>query len=519
MATGFNKKRTAVNVASQWLVQLANIVITLLLIGYAVGALGAEHYGGWAAIVSIIGYLTMLDAGMSVSVQYYISRFSTAKEPGKLAEFYSSIYVVYLCAAFLGLVICLWLAENPDLLFGRLDAEIKAENSAALQWVAGGMFLFLASMPAQGALMGLQRHSVKNMIEILSLLARLLLVIGLFEFVQPSLEYLGLAFFAAALLRLVLCLFAIRKQGKVFVFRWEKISGASMKEVFSFGGHSTFWSVATAIVRESGPLLALLTMGATESTLVYVGTRLVRSVGVFIQSAGQVVMPIATSLKEQSDDHSMKFILLYGTRFCALLAFSGAAVLIVFSEAILYQWLGVDGISAYGVVLVTTLGMLGVWIHQVSLSIVMGSRILWPLTMMMLFRVAGCILFALVLGKYWGVTGLAAGLVIPVALTSLFYIPYLALKTVASSGRELAGQLVVPMLIGLLLAVLGYALRELLVPQSIGYLAVDLAIMAVVFAVLAYSWGIGKQARLQLTAKATKVLAERGILYGRVRAR
>ncbi|MCA9190066.1 MAG: hypothetical protein KDA99_30785, partial [Planctomycetales bacterium] len=65
MGTALSKRRIALNLASQWWAQLANTILSLLLIGYAVAKLGDTRFGGWTAIMSTYGALTMLDAGLS----------------------------------------------------------------------------------------------------------------------------------------------------------------------------------------------------------------------------------------------------------------------------------------------------------------------------------------------------------------------------------------------------------------------------------------------------------------------
>lgn len=499
MATGFSKNRTIVNIGSQWVTQLVNLTVTLGLIGYAVGVLGAEHYGGWAAIVSVIGYLTMLDAGMSVTVQYYVSRYTTSGEKGRISVFYSAAHVIYGIAGLVSLCVCYLLALDSSFLFKNLSSAVAAENGAALKWVGAGMFLFMMSMPAQGALMGSQHHAIKNLIEIISVVIRLLVVLLCFNFLTPSLAYLGFAFFISCLFRFVLCRMAIARVDSSLTVDLKLINRVALIDVFSFGGHATFWSVATAIVRESGPLLALLSLGSKESTYVYVGTRLVRSMGIFVQSAAQVFMPIATSLNESSDVEALRKLLITGTRYCALLGVAAAGVLLAFGESILWHWLGDDG--AYSVVLITTLGTVGVWIFQVALSMIMGLKVLWPITAMMVFRMVFAVVLALVLGQYYGIAGLALGLVVPVALTSFFYIPWLAVRRVDVAGSELIKTICVPVLIGVLTGCMAYLLQRIWNPVELSMLVAELISVFLFFAVLSHFWGIDSQSRSMITRK------------------
>jgi len=49
--------RTGVNIASQWALHLAIVGVNMFLIAYVLDRVGPEHYGGWAIIISIVGYM------------------------------------------------------------------------------------------------------------------------------------------------------------------------------------------------------------------------------------------------------------------------------------------------------------------------------------------------------------------------------------------------------------------------------------------------------------------------------
>ena len=113
-------------------------------------------------IISIIGYLTMLDSGMSVAIQYYVAKFAVRRKDERLSAFYSASFVVYGIAAILAFVICMLVSVYYSDIFPKIPDLVANESIRALWWVAGAMFLFMLSMPAQGALQGLQRHYIKN---------------------------------------------------------------------------------------------------------------------------------------------------------------------------------------------------------------------------------------------------------------------------------------------------------------------------------------------------------------------
>jgi O-antigen/teichoic acid export membrane protein len=105
---GVTTRQTGLNIASQWGLHITNVVVNLFLIRYVIGKVGAEHYGGWTTIVSVIGYLSILTAGMSLTMQHYVARFEARQEQTSLISVYNSSYVIYGIAAVIALLVCLW---------------------------------------------------------------------------------------------------------------------------------------------------------------------------------------------------------------------------------------------------------------------------------------------------------------------------------------------------------------------------------------------------------------------------
>ncbi|MCA9188146.1 MAG: MATE family efflux transporter, partial [Planctomycetales bacterium] len=446
-----------------------------------------------------------LDAGLSVAIQYFVAHRSDPNQRDELTSFYSSAYACYAIAAVVATIIGLLISWNFPHIFPKFPHEIAVESSNAMAWASLGMGLFFLNVPCQGVLMGMQRHYICNTVEVCALVTQMVVVIATFEFLEPNLRNLAFGFTSLATVRFVLYHAAVRTQIGIRItlstLKWETLS-----QIFSFGGHSAFWTIATGILKESGPSLAAVVLGPRASTAVFVGTKVVRSVGVFIQNSGSVLMPMAATLAQADDQPRIRAMILKGTRFCALLSFAGAGVLVAFCDPLLAHWLGNKGDLARGVVIVTALGMLGSWVTQAQLSLLIGTRTLWPLTYMMGLRVILFVVLGVALGWAFGTTGLALGIVLPNTLTSVTVLPWLCARRFNVRLSEIAATLTYPLIIGLVVTVASMVLQHLWPPTSVGALATEAIAAFVLFVVLAYLIGIDSQYRSLINKNVSAIL-------------
>lgn len=501
MSNYISSEKTGLNIASQWCTHITAIVVNFFLIGYVVGKLGPEHYGGWTTIISLIGYMSILSAGMSVAVQYYVAHFLAKKEEEKLVSLFSSSCIIYGLGAIIATLLCLYFSFIFHTVFPKVPEKAAQECGIALRWVAGAMFLFMMNMPIQGSLFGLQRHYVRNVIEILGLISRAVTVVILFILFKPSLAYLGVAFFAGICVRFLLCRTALWLIKPELRFRPSMINKDALRQIFSYGGHSFIWTISSVIIRDSAPILAAIIISPEAATFWYVGNRVVVAIGGLVKGAGQVFVPVASSLHASGKWDALRSVLIRSTRFCALFGLSGAVALIMFGRDLINFWVGPDYSISYYVLVITVLGWVASWTFSAAEAILIGTRRLRVLTIMQI-RVVACIILAIVMGKAWGILGLTAGFVIPVAINNGLFIPYFASKSCKVKIKKLLmSALPAPLGISLIVSLCILSMQAIWPAVNIRIFAAESTIALIIFGILALLFGLDSASRDMLLAK------------------
>ena len=213
-------------------------------------------------------------------------------------------------------------------------------------------------------------------------------------------------------------------------------------------------------------------------------------------------MPIASFLKAADDKIRLRSALTRGTRFCALLAFSGAGVLIAFGRETLHQWVGFVDDTGYFVAVIMAVGWMGFWVFATTQAMLVGMRILWPMTWIHVFRAVSTIVLGVLMSYYWGVLGLAAGLVLPLFLSACTAVPYLACKYMQVRFKHLLKEcLPAPLFIGVVVTLAGCAIQYVWPITSILVLGIQGVVILSVFGILAIWQGVDGASRRIILGK------------------
>jgi len=150
-------------------------------------------------------------------------------------------------------------------------------------------------------------------------------------------------------------------------------------------------------------------------------------------------------------------------------------------------------------------GMALPWAFNVALNMLMGMRILWPMTRVMLAQTALFLALATALGIRFELHGLAVAMVLPAALVNVLWVPPTICARAGLRVRDLlVGALPRPIAVAAAVGLASWGLTSLWPPTELAVVLVECAIAGSLFAALAAGWGLDPAMRRQLWARMTR---------------
>src|SRR5271170_2476741 len=102
--------RAVRNVVSNWGAYVISMGVNFFVSPYVVGHLGNVGYGVWTLILSLTGYLGLLDLGVRGAVTRYVAKFHTETDHGKASNLASSAMVIFATAGLAAILVSFLLA-------------------------------------------------------------------------------------------------------------------------------------------------------------------------------------------------------------------------------------------------------------------------------------------------------------------------------------------------------------------------------------------------------------------------
>ncbi len=124
-----------INAISNWLALGVNMVIGFILTPYLIKCLGANKYGIWLLIISVIGYSGLLDLGITSATMRYIARYVGQNDEKLLNETINTSLAIF-CLIGLIVAIASLFAAAPLANFFHIETEDIDSFKKAI-WLTG----------------------------------------------------------------------------------------------------------------------------------------------------------------------------------------------------------------------------------------------------------------------------------------------------------------------------------------------------------------------------------------------
>lgn len=410
------------NAAANWLAFLFVAGVSFFLSPIIVRSLGNSAYGVWSLLVSVVGYLGLLDFGVRGAVTRYVAHHHAVGDNEGSSSIVSAGMVLFL---FLGLVAVLLSGAVAFFLpvFFKIPEPLVGDSQLVL--VIGGLTVAATLVGAVfgGIVTGLERFDVSSGIEIVVTAIRsVVIVLALGE--GYGLVALGCIHLASSVLYGVAAWVAVHRLYPELRLRFRVNLRPHIRTIFSYSMFLSVIHVMGIVVYYSDALVIAAFLPVSAVTFYAIAGNLCDYAYKVAGSLSKMMTPRVSALTSMGSKNVPDEIV--STARIATLATAPIAAIFWFrGESFINLWMGAEYGPASGEILrvlafVVWLGG-GRFVASASIMGVNRHRTLIPA---LAFEALCNLALSIALVGPFGILGVAVGTLIPSVLVSLLYIPF-----------------------------------------------------------------------------------------------
>lgn len=302
------------NIFSNIAVPFLRLSVALVMSPLIVKALGDYDYGIWEIVISVIGYMGLLDLGLQPAIVRYVANYKAVDDRVRLSVLYSSVLFLL---TFLGLLVflffVLWALIKPEILASN-DLGIT-KYSAFILIIAFQVLVSFVGKVFESFHEGFQNFYQKNLIQIATFLIGNVVIFillsrgfGLLTLALGNTIGISVKFTAFYLL------LKNDKSNRLY-FNIKNIKIEEIKKLLAFGFKSMAQGLAAQISNNTDSIVIGSILGPVYVTIYVIPTKLINYFRVIIYAVTKVLFPKYAELDAIGYKEQIKRIYLLSSKY------------------------------------------------------------------------------------------------------------------------------------------------------------------------------------------------------------
>lgn len=288
--------QTVRNVLAIWGNRLLLLVAPLVTIPLIVNHFGLTVTGVWLLTTQLVSQLSLLDAGLSNSLTRLLARQRAGDAAASADEIIATAYWVLVVPGILLLILAPWIASA---FVSAFDVSSDVANDAWwLVLVAVGFVAF--SLPLRsgyGMLGAVHRFDLVQLAETAAVVLRVLLIIGVIAWANPTLLDLGLIVFGTTLIGTAwIFVMGLGRHGGRQAISVGHASGRVLREMASMSGAALVVTLAAVLLFQVSPMLTGYIADTRAVAILTLPLFIYSSITPFFSTFALIASPIAAGI-------------------------------------------------------------------------------------------------------------------------------------------------------------------------------------------------------------------------------
>ena len=363
-------KKIVLNISSNYLGAIVNIVVALILTPLLVRHLGGIGYGVWITLSTIILFIGYIDLGLGDAIVKYVAEYKESSDQTALTKTIGTALSIYLILAVVALILSLIISIFVSSLF-NIPSDYAEVAQTGLVYFGLLLLIEFPSTALYSIIEGHQRYDILNIVGIISTiigaLATVVLILlkyGILEIIQLSLAVSALEFVAALLIinhTFPHISLKIKRIDKAIFHKLKRFSFW----VFMFDMMSDGWAHLQKLII---PILFYTSLMTHYS----IAIMLVSIMVVAVDPLVNVIFPLVSALDAKNDQKNLQKVMLYGTKCAMAVALPIFIYVLLLGEPLIALLFGNEYKSVYKLIQILIFSYLATTMILPAISLLTG---------------------------------------------------------------------------------------------------------------------------------------------------
>jgi O-antigen/teichoic acid export membrane protein len=329
------------NVLSNMIYFIINIIIGLKLVPYFVDTLGLAAYGLIPLATSITSYVTLLIDSLNTSISRFLTIDLQRSDIARANQTFNTALFGTLAIILILIPIVLFVAWFAPELFDTGNTS-SGDVFILFSLILGSVLIRAWSSNFMVTLFAYNRLDYRNLVNVINLITQLILVVIFFTIFSPSLVYVGISYFIAALVSLFAAYSLSSKVCPDLKISISSYSHARFREI----GGIAFWVVINAIGYILNVNIALIVVNrlfgavaGSEYSLVIQWSILLNGISGLVTNA---MTPMIYNYYSKRDTAGLIKFALFAMKCMGLFMTPIVGLICLFSPQLFTLWMGSD---------------------------------------------------------------------------------------------------------------------------------------------------------------------------------
>ncbi len=422
----------------------------------------------------------MFDLGIRVSIVRYVSKFTATEEDEELAKLVNTSLFSYSCIGLASLLVTLTISLYVDRLF-RIPPEMYTTARWLLLMVGVSVALGFPLGIFGGFLEGLQRFYILNWTNVVSTLLRAALIVVALNHGYGLLMIAFITIILPVLASILRGVIALRLRPVPLGLKY--VDRATFRRIVNYSSSTFLIMLAGRLKFKTDEIVIGTMLSAAAVTYFNIGGRIVDYAGSVVTTLAQVFVPMSSQSEAKGDVNRLRKIFVVGNRVCAFIIFPICAILIILGKSVIQVWVGKKYVdTSYPVLVIMIVACTLWWSQSASGRVLFGMSKHGTWAKITLIEGISNLILSIILVRPFGIIGDAFGTAIPLACSTIFFMPRHVSKLLGVRLRTyLREAYVLPLLLTLPLVAVLLLLKQWFVPHNYRELGLQLMIGAAVY--------------------------------------